>query len=231
MPCRNFPRGRRDAAPRFFQEAGVMPRRDFSKGVAWCRAAFFQEAGAIPWLPCCNFSRGRRNTTIAAPQFLFGRRDTTIAVPQFLLAGAILRLPRHKFYWPAWYYNCRAAIFEVASVILRLPRRDYFFWPAPSVDCRAAIFSFGQRDRTIAAPQFFQSAGAIPKLPFDCCFLVLRPFATIRRNPQASHQPFGAILIAPTIWRDTQPCSGHSLIQNIALPSGAKLKHLAPIGH
>ncbi len=128
------------------------------------------------------------------------------------------------------YSDCRAAIFEEAGVIPRLPRR-IFFWPARSVDCRAAIFSFGGRDRTIAAPQFFQLAGAIPELPFDCCFLVLRPFSTIWRNPQASHQSFGAILIAPTIWRDTQPCSGHSLIQSIALPSGATLKHLAPIGH
>ncbi len=115
-------------------------------------------------------------------------------------------------------------------MIPQLPRHNFFFWPAQSVDCRAAIFSFGRRDRTIAAPQFFQLDGAIPKLPCDCCFLVLRPFAAIWRNPQASHQPFGAILIVPTIWRDTQPCAGHSLIQSIAPPSGAKLKHLAPIG-
>ncbi len=163
----------------------------------------------------------------------------------FYLAGAILQLPFRNFYWPARYYDCHVAnfigrrdttiaaprFFEVASVILRLPRRDFFFWPARSVDCRAAIFSFGRRDRTIAVPQFFQLAGAIPKLPFDCCFLVLRPLATIWRNPQASHQPFGAILIAPTIRCNIQPRSGHLLIQSIALPSGAKLKHLAPIGH
>jgi hypothetical protein len=85
----------------------------------------FQEAGTIPRLPRSDISRGWRDTTIAAPQFLFGRRNTTIAVPQFLLAGAILRLPRRNFYWPARYYDCRAAIFEVAGVILRLPRRNF----------------------------------------------------------------------------------------------------------
>ncbi len=121
-------------------------------------------------------------------------------------------------------------IFEEAGVIPRLPRRDFFFRPARFVDCRAAIFSFGRHDRMIATPQFFQLAGTIPKVPFDCCFLVLRPFAAIRRNPQASHQPFGTILIALTIRGDTQPCTSHLLIQSIAPPSGAKLKHLAPIG-
>ncbi len=204
MPRCNFSRGRHDAAPRFF------------KRPARCRAAIFQEAGAIPRLSSCNFSRGRRDTTIAALQFLFGRHDTTIAAPKFFLAGAILRLPRRNFYWPVRYYDCRAVIFEVAGVILRLPCRN---------------FSLGRRDRMIAPPQFFQLAGAIPKLPFDCCFPVLRPFAAIWCNPQAMHQPFGAILIAPTIRRNTQPRTSHLLIQSIVPPSGAKLKHLAPIGH
>jgi hypothetical protein len=68
-------------------------------------------------------------------------------------------------------------------------------------------------------------------LLFDCCFLVLRPIAAIRRNTQASRQPFGAIL-KPHANHSAQYSALHQplMIQSIALPSGAKLKHLAPIG-
>jgi hypothetical protein len=45
----------------------------------------FEEAGAIPRLPRRNFSLGRRDTQIAAPQ------------KNFLLAGAICQLPRRNF--------------------------------------------------------------------------------------------------------------------------------------
>jgi hypothetical protein len=93
------------------------------------------------------------------------------------------------------------------------------------------VFSFCQRDLSIAALHFFQLAGAISQLPFDCCFLVLRLFAAIWRNTQASCQPFGAIL-KPRANRLAQYSASRQplTIQSIALPSGAKLKHLAPIG-
>jgi hypothetical protein len=75
LPCRNFPRGRRNppiAVPRFskkperstdcramiFQEAGAIPD---------CHAKNFQVAGAIHQLPCRDFPRGRRNPPIAVP--------------------------------------------------------------------------------------------------------------------------------------------------------------------
>jgi hypothetical protein len=44
-------------------KAGAVPRRNFFKRPARCRATIFQEVGMMP---CCNFSKGRRN---AAPQF------------------------------------------------------------------------------------------------------------------------------------------------------------------
>jgi hypothetical protein len=86
-----------------------------------------------------------------------------------LLAGAIHQLPRCIFSFGQRDTPIAAAIFLFAS--------------ARSVDCCAAIFSFGTFDPLIAAPQFFQLAGVIPRLLFDCCFLALRPFAAIAPRP------------------------------------------------
>jgi hypothetical protein len=100
----------------------------------------------------------------------------------------------------ARYPDCPAAIFEEAGALPRLPCRIFFFWPAQSVDCRATIFLLAGVTRQFPRLNFFQLAGAIPQLPYDCCFLVLRPFAAIRHNTQASRQPFGTIL---------KPCAKH----------------------
>ncbi len=155
---------------------------------------------------------------------------------------------------PARYPNCCTAIFSFGRrnpliAVLRFfsyGRRNpsiatpqLFFFPAQYPDCRAANFSFGQRNPSIAAPQFFQLAGAIPQLPFDCCFLALRPFAAIAlrpalrqplvqssslapaiwRNPQASCQPFGTIL---------KPCASHSVRYTSLVPAIGAISSFAP---
>jgi hypothetical protein len=152
-------------------------------------------------LPRRNFSFGWRDTLIAAPQFFFlfwPAQSVDCRAGIFVLAGAIHRLPRCDFsFWPAGSIDCHAVIFfwPVQSINYRAA---FFFWPAQypncraaiflfasarSVDCCAAIFSFGPCDPSIAAPQFFQLAGVIPRLTFDCCFLALRPFAAIAPRP------------------------------------------------
>ena len=133
----------------------------------------------MPQLPCHDFSRGRRDTLIAVPLFCsFGRRNPSIAAPQL-------------FFWPAQSIDCCAAVFSFGrrNTLIAAPR-----------------FFFGQHNPSIAVPEFFQLAGAIPQSPFDCCFLVLRPFAAIWRNTQASHQPFGMTFSHSNtfaLWRPT----------------------------
>jgi hypothetical protein len=129
-------------------------------------------------LPRGNFSFGRRDTLIAAPQFFsFGRCNLSIAVPEF-------------FFWSAQPIDCRAVIFLLAGVIYRLPRRDFLLAGAIHQLPRC-IFSFGQRDAPIAAPQFFFLPARDPSIAAPQFFLLdhvtrrspRRKFSVGRRNP------------------------------------------------
>ncbi len=95
MPCRNFSKGWRNAAPKFSKRPAQSPIAAplFFKRPAQsvdCRTANSQEAGAIHRLSRRNFPRGRRDPLIAAPQIL--KKS-------------------------ARYTDCRAAIFQEAGAI------------------------------------------------------------------------------------------------------------------
>ncbi len=151
MPRRDFSRGRRNAAPRFF------------KRPARCPAAIFQEAGAMP---CHDFSRGRRN---AAPQFL--KRPARCRAAIFQEASA---MPRRDFSRgrhnaaprflkrPARYPDCRAAISQEAGTMPQSPRRSFSFSRRNTLITALLFCSFGRGNPLIAAPQLFLLAGAIP---------------------------------------------------------------------
>jgi hypothetical protein len=106
-----------------------------------CRATIFLLAGAIHQLPGRNFSLGRQDPSIAAPQFFFlPARSVDCRAAIFLSAGVIHQLPHRNFSFgrrnplivgPQFF-------FWPARSLIAAPL--FFFRPARSVDCRAAIF-------------------------------------------------------------------------------------------
>jgi hypothetical protein len=132
-----------------------LPRRNSSLCLAQspnCRAAIYSVGWCDPLIAALQFIPSIcMIAQCRAAIYSFGRRDCPIAMPQFIpLVGVIAQLLGcNLFFWLVQSPDCRATFF--------------FFWLAQSIDCRAVFFL----------------ADMIPQLPFDCCFLPLRPFAAI----------------------------------------------------
>jgi hypothetical protein len=77
-------------------------------------------------LPRCDFSFGRRDLSIAAPQFFFWLvRSVDCRAVIYLLAGAICPLPRHDF--------------SIGRCDPSIAAPQFFSWPPRSFDCRLIV--------------------------------------------------------------------------------------------